>query len=125
RPEAGFPPGIARPDPLQRDVFGNARAGDASRAVRSPCGFERSRSVFAAGMNAEAIAPRDDRARARGGFAFAAVIGARHMDAGLVQRLQRASGLLLPRPIAPANAFADGAAGAGEFEFAAPIRHRK
>src|SRR6516162_10503030 len=73
----------------------------------------------------EAVAPVDYHAVARGRAAVAAVIGSCHVDAGLVQRPERrAAGLLLPRPIPPANAFADRTAGAGEVKAAIPVEPR-
>ena len=77
-------------------------------------------------MDAEAVAEEDQGAVAGGAVAVAAVVGARHVHAGLMQRLQRwPAGPLLPGPVAPADAFADGAAGAGEVETAASVGYRK
>ena len=77
-------------------------------------------------MNAEAVAEVDHGAVARRGVTVAAVVGARHMHAGLMQRAERRPARpLLPGPVAPADAFADGAAGAGEVETAAAVGQRK
>src|SRR5262249_59127514 len=98
-------PRIAFGQLLERDILGDARARDAGRAIPPPGGFEWHRDLLAAGVNAEAVAPVDHHAFARGCAAFAAVIGPCHVDARLVQRCdRRPAAMLLPRATAPANA---------------------
>src|SRR5262249_33129506 len=124
--EARLEPGVTFGQLFQRDGFGNARARHAARAVHAPGGFESDRHTLATGMNAEAIAKVERGAVAGGGAAFAAVIGAHHVDTGLMQPPQGwPARQFLPRPIAPANALANGAAGAGEIEAAVAVGHRK
>src|SRR6266508_2867480 len=117
--------GIAR-RARQGNVFADARPGDAYCAVFSPACLECHRRILLAGVNAEAVAKVDHGSVARRWVAVAAVVGARHMHAGLMQRAKRrAAGPLLPGPITPADAFADGTAGASEVETAAAVGHRK
>src|SRR6516164_3216677 len=121
-----FQSGITFGQLAQRDVFRDAGARDADCAILSPRCLECERGVLAAMVEAEAVAPVDRYALARGRAAVAAVIGPCHVDAGLVQRCERRpAGLLLPRPIAPANTFADRAAGAGNLKATMSVGHWK
>jgi hypothetical protein len=117
---------VARSQLVKGTDFGNARAGDTDCPVRPPSRLERQRRVLGASTDAEAVAEIDQRSVAGVGPAIAAVVGARHVGAGLVERAQRRSTrLLLPRPIAPTDALADRPAGTCEIEAAASVRHRE
>ena len=97
---------------------------NAKCAVRPPSRLKGHRDIAARGPNAEAVIDVDRDSVPCHGLAVAAVIGAHHADASLMQGLKRRSAeAVLPEAIAPADAFPDGAAGAGEFKAAAPVRY--
>src|SRR5262249_28044701 len=82
--------------------------------------------ITARHFDAKIVVKVDAHAVTRGRAAIAAVVGAGHVQARLVQRREpRPARSLLPRTTAPANAFADRAAGAGKVETAVAVGHRK
>jgi hypothetical protein len=77
-------------------------------------------------LDAEAVIQIDHGAVAGRWLSIAAIVRPRHARTGLMQRVQRRSaGPLLPKSIAPADAFRDHAANAGKIEAAPAIGDRK
>src|SRR5215475_9484829 len=102
---------------LQRHVLLDPDMVHAHRALGAPARLEVLPFSLIRSLNLPRVVDVDEHAVTRGGVPVAAVVGAHHAYAGVVEDTHRpAVGARLPGAIPKADALGLGAAGAGELE---------